>query len=112
LNAGAKHVVCIKQSEKISDAASLKFSSVFYETLFGKRICVCNAFKTAQKEVENDINKTEANKFLLFTQESDGNRYGKKHKCSEIRNLSKGSLECSEDPPMFDFVPSKVELFL
>ena len=40
LNAGAKHVICIKQIEKISDAASLRFSRVFYETLFGKRINV------------------------------------------------------------------------
>lgn len=40
LNAGAKHVICIRQSEKISDAASLKFSCVFYQTLFGKRLNV------------------------------------------------------------------------
>jgi hypothetical protein len=36
LNAGAKHVVCIKGGEKISDRASLRFSKVFYETLFVK----------------------------------------------------------------------------
>ena len=40
LNAGAKHVICIRQSERISYAASLTFSSVFYETLFGKKINV------------------------------------------------------------------------
>lgn len=80
LNAGAKHVICIRQSEKISDAASLRFSNVFYETLFGKKIEVCDAFRTAKKDVEISINSTEANKFVLYTQETHGNRVGCKHK--------------------------------
>lgn len=36
LNAGAKHVICIRNGERISDKASLRFSKVFYETLFVK----------------------------------------------------------------------------
>ena len=87
LNAGAKHVVCIRGSEKISDKASLLFSKVFYETLFGKKYNVCDSFATAKDEVKTTINNAEASKFLLFTQESDGARIGKKHDCSQIMNL-------------------------
>lgn len=36
LNAGAKHVICIRSGERISDKASLRFAKVFYETLFVK----------------------------------------------------------------------------
>ena len=112
LNAGAKHVICISQAEKISDWASLKFSSVFYENLFGKGMSVWDAFVTAQQEVENEINKTEALKFLLFTRENNGDRHGKKHKCSSIQNLTEGSLSDYVNEPLFDLVPSKVENFM
>lgn len=112
LNAGAKHVICIRQSEKISDAASLKFSSVFYENLFGKGMSVCDAYITSKQEVSNELNNTEAEKFLLFTQETHGDRQGKKHKCSAIQNLSEGTLTDLIDEPLFDYVPNKVECFM
>ncbi|CAI2377964.1 unnamed protein product [Moneuplotes crassus] len=112
LNAGAKHVICIKQSEKIADAASLKFSSVFYENLFGKGMSVCDAYVTSKNEVANEINPTEAEKFLLFTQESHGERLDKKHKCSAIHNLTEGCLTDLSEDPLFDYVPNKVEGFI
>ena len=71
INAGAKHVICIKQEFKISDAASLKFSSVFYESLFDKGMSVCQAFNIAKKEVESEINISEANKFKLLLPNND-----------------------------------------
>ncbi|CAI2370088.1 unnamed protein product [Moneuplotes crassus] len=112
LNAGAKHVICIKQSEKIADAASLKFSSVFYENLFGKGMSVCDAYVTSKNEVANEINPTEAEKFLLFTQESHGERLDKKHKCSAIHNLTEGCLTDLSEDPLFDYVPNKMEGFI
>jgi hypothetical protein len=39
-NAGAKHVICIKGSERISDDAALKFTQVFYDMLFVKQYSV------------------------------------------------------------------------
>ena len=36
LESGARHVICIETTETISDKASLRFSQVFYETLFVK----------------------------------------------------------------------------
>ena len=87
LNAGAKHVIWIKQEEEILDKASLLFSKVFYETLFGKKYNVWDSFATAKTEVETVINKSEASKFKLFTQESHGSKVGKEHTCSQILNL-------------------------
>ena len=87
LNAGAKHVIWIRGSEKISDKASLLFSKVFYETLFGKKYNVWDSFATAKDEVKTVINNAEASKFLLFTQESHGSKVLKKHTCSQILNL-------------------------
>jgi hypothetical protein len=69
LNAGAKHVICIKHGNKISDRASLRFSKVFYETLFVKNYNVCTAFNIAKEEIAKVINLREANKFLLLVQE-------------------------------------------
>jgi len=110
LNAGAKHVICIKQSEQIADSASLKFSSVFYENLF-KGISVCKSYLTAKQEVENSINRAEASKFLLFTQEKDGQEGNPRrpHKCSTVQNLKRGPLNDFNNEPLFDFVPNRLE---
>lgn len=70
-NAGAKHVICIMQDEKILDEASVLFSKVFYETLLCKHYTICNAFKIAKSEVADTINKTEASKFLLFVNDEN-----------------------------------------
>lgn len=72
LNAGAKHVICIKGGEKISDKASLRFSRVFYETLFVKNYNVCTSFRIAKEEIHRVINGTEANKFMLLISEEAG----------------------------------------
>ena len=71
LNAGAKHVVCIRSGERISDKASLRFSRVFYETLFVKNFNVCTAFSYAKEEVSQVINASEANKFILLIRGKD-----------------------------------------
>ena len=34
LNAGAKHVVCIKRDKKVMDEACISFSQAFYQALF------------------------------------------------------------------------------
>jgi hypothetical protein len=71
LNTGARHVVCIKSGYTISDKASLRFSKVFYETLFVKGYNVCSAFEIAKQEVQKTVNHTEANKFLLLLNNSE-----------------------------------------
>jgi hypothetical protein len=119
LNAGAKHVICIKGGEKISDKASLRFSRVFYETLFVKNYNVCTAYNIAKEEINKVINAAEASKFMLLTQDSDNcdDFYGfkssaKKHKCYALTNFKEGELISMSDKPMFDQNPSNVEGFI
>ncbi|CAI2381433.1 unnamed protein product [Moneuplotes crassus] len=112
LNAGAKHVICIRQADKVDDLASLKFSSVFYEHLFGKAMSVCEAFDISQKVVKSEINPVQARMFMLLTQKDNPKSKLKKHICSSIQNLDFGSLNDVSDYPLFDYVPDKVEEFM
>lgn len=93
LNAGAKHVICIRAGERISDKASLRFSRVFYETLFVKNYNVCTAFKYAKEEINKVINSTEANKFLLLVQPEKSNRSTVNHKCYALADFKDGNLK-------------------
>lgn len=75
LKARAKHVICIRSGEQVADAASLRFSKVFYETLFVKNFNVCTSFKIAKEEVAKVINESEASKFLLLLQPEQGSKH-------------------------------------
>ena len=107
LESGAKHVICIKQDEKILDKASLLFSKVFYETLFTKKYSVCDAYKTARKEVGETFSKSEANKFMLKIQEDEF-----RHKCKGLTNLERGEFKNLTEKPLFDYVPSSIDGFI
>lgn len=111
LNAGAKHVICIRAGERISDKASLRFSKVFYDTLFVKNYNVCTAFDIAKEEIKKVINGTEANKFLLLKQGEKGSR-SSPHQCYALSNFQVGSLTTVDHIPVFDAVPSNVEGFV
>ena len=120
LNAGAKHVICIKGGEKISDKASLRFSKVFYETLFVKNYNVWTSFYIAKEEINKVINTTEASKFMLLIQEHDhwditynpNSGAAKKHRCYALTNFKEGKLVNMDSKPMFDSNPSNVEGFI
>lgn len=116
LNAGAKHVVCIKAGERISDKASLRFSKVFYETLFVKNYNVCSAFNIAKEEINKVINASEANKFMLLIQGRDNfkndPRTPSNHKCYSLTNFKPGELTNVDKSPIFDANPSNVECFI
>ncbi|CAI2383959.1 unnamed protein product [Moneuplotes crassus] len=109
LNSGARHVICIQKDKTISDKASLRFSKVFYETLFAKKYSVCKAFKIAKDDIRTLINATEANKFLILINENANKN--KKHKCFPISKLKDGNLTKIGKMPLFDSVPSIVENF-
>ena len=70
LATGAKHVICINRDDRISDKASLKFSQVFYDYIFIKKYSVCDAFALAKEDIRTTINLSEANKYLLYVNES------------------------------------------
>ena len=52
-NAGVKHVICIREKQKISDEATITFSNSFYKNLF-KGNSICQAFKLAQDVITNN----------------------------------------------------------
>lgn len=108
LNAGAKHVICIQGREKISDKASLRFSRVFYETLFVKNYNVCTSFHIAKEEISKVINQTEADKFMLLIQQT----HPSKHKCYALTNFKQGQLTSINGQPLFQSHPSNVEGFI
>ena len=74
LSSGARHVIWIKQNERISDKASLRFSRVFYETLFVKKYSVCKAFEIAREDIRSLINNGEANKFILMVNNNENSK--------------------------------------
>lgn len=83
LASGARHVICIRKSETISDSASLRFSKVFYEMLFMKKYSVCRAFELAKEDVRTIFTSSEAEKYLLFVNneiDKDSKEKDKKHK--------------------------------
>jgi nucleoside-triphosphatase THEP1 len=112
LNAGAKHVICIRSGERISDKASLRFSRVFYETLFVKNYNVCTSFKIAKEEINKVIGSNEANKFLLLIQPEKSYRSTDSHKCNILSDFKNGGLTSMDHKPLFDSIPSNVEGFV
>ena len=47
MEAGAKHVICIKQSEEVEDDAVITFTDHFYGMLFEQNMKICDAFEQA-----------------------------------------------------------------
>lgn len=70
MSSGARHVICIQKEERISDRASLRFSKVFYETLFVKKYSVCKAYEIAKEDIRTLMNNGEANKFKLLVNDN------------------------------------------
>ena len=66
LASGANHVICIQKSDTISDKASLRFSKVFYETIFVKKYSVCKAFALAKEDVKTLYTAGESSKYMLL----------------------------------------------
>ncbi|CAI2359291.1 unnamed protein product [Moneuplotes crassus] len=114
LNAGAKHVICIKQSEEVDDGAALRFSKVFYETLFVKNYTVCASFHIAKEEVRKILKDNEANKFLLLMPQEKGHHLNSrsKHLCQAVTNIKPGGLINLGEKPTILSVPSKIDNFV
>jgi len=66
LNAGAKHVVCVKSGQQIADLAVITFSKAFYNSVFSQTMTICDSFKMAQKQVQVKYGTAEASKFNLL----------------------------------------------
>ena len=69
IDAGAQHVICVKQNREMLDAAASKFSSTFYSNVFSGDQNICEAFEKAKRNVEMQHNSAEANLFTILTQD-------------------------------------------
>lgn len=47
LEAGAKHVVCIRKQDEVADEAVLHFTNAFYSAVFSQKESICKAFQYA-----------------------------------------------------------------
>lgn len=47
LNAGARHVVCIKSGNAIADVSVILFSKTFYKNVYSQKMKICDSFKDA-----------------------------------------------------------------
>ena len=69
-NAGIDHVICIMESETISDDASIVFGKAFYQALYQlNRYSICDAFNAAKETVKlqggSGCSAGEHNKYVL-----------------------------------------------
>ena len=52
MNAGAKHVICIKEGLEVKDDCSVRFSEVFYRSFFVENMSVCEAFAHTIEDIK------------------------------------------------------------
>lgn len=114
-DAGAKHVICVDQEEKILDEACIRFTESFYTRYFTGQFSVCESYEFAIQYVRGDRNMPagEEKKFVILKQESQT----RSHSCTKI---PKGNLSDSNEPlfkdltplPRFHHVPARVEDFI
>jgi hypothetical protein len=116
LASGAHHVIWIMKSETILDKASLRFSKVFYQTLFMKRYSICEAFHIAKEDIRTFFTPSEANKYILLVNkksEMKGKRKKKlEHKCYPISKFNEGGLTKEESQVFFSKIPPKDDHFI
>ena len=85
--AGAKHVICINQSEEVDDEAVITFTETFYNMLLEHNMKICGAFLQAQNVVSIKHGYEQANIFkLLLSDDEQLERRNSKRKKS-IRSL-------------------------
>lgn len=66
LDAGAKHVVCIRKQDEVPDDAVLHFTSAFYSAVFSQKETICKAFQYAMLSVKINHSEAAAGVFQLL----------------------------------------------
>lgn len=108
-------MICINKKDTILDQASLRFSEVFYQTLFIKKYSVCKAFEVAKDEIRVSYTPTEAEKYKLllkhnYVSKTKGNEMI--HKCFPINHFNTGGLTKDEAEPIFNAIAPVDEYFV
>jgi hypothetical protein len=93
-NAGAHHVICIREGAEILDKSVLIFTKNFYKQIF-KGDMICDAFEKAKAAVGIQVNIGSENMFKMLVREeltqikSHGARK-MAHSCTEYGPLDRG----------------------
>ena len=97
LNAGARHVVCIREGQPVADEAAILFAKVFYRTLFTNSYDVCNAYEMARSYVEGkNVRPGEGYKFKLLIRSEEE---GEEHECEGLGQIESGAaLNVGHEP--------------
>jgi len=101
LEAGAKHVICVKNSEEVKDQAAITFTETFYDSVFTSSLDICSAFENAKIMIKINHGSEEANKFELLV--GDGF-----HSCGLFGPFPSGKFrQILMDPCVFKILPPK-----
>lgn len=101
LEAGAKHVICVKNSEEVKDQAAITFTETFYDSVFTSSLDICSAFENAKIMIKINHGSEEANKFELLV--GDGF-----HSCGLFGPFLSGKFrQILMDPCVFKILPPK-----
>ncbi|CAI2377074.1 unnamed protein product [Moneuplotes crassus] len=109
--AGIPHVVCIKQTEKISDEASIVFARNFYRTLFQRNVCnPCQAFDLAVEAVklQGQTKKLGKGEYLKFIHKKDHDS----KQCSITIMFKEGEAKMINQEQKIGIPPAIVENFI
>jgi len=118
-SAGARHVICVKRSEKVLDEVAILFAQEFYKAYFSPNGTVCTAFEVARTNVKTKtaehidhspfLNQgDEYTKFELLI----GGEYSLPHNCSNPYPIPIGEPKDMNAPVTYSDIPSKVEYFV
>ena len=66
LNAGAKHVICIREGCEVKDDCSVRFSEVFYWYFFVENMSVCEAFELTIEDIKKKFSEKDADMYMLM----------------------------------------------
>lgn len=111
--AGIDHVICIKETEKISDEASILFAKAFYQHLFTiNKGSICDAYNAAVASVKfqggsDSWGVGEHNKYILKS------RHKGNEKCKIFdEDIIHGAIWDLNEEPLFKNLPTRVEHFI
>lgn len=118
-SAGARHVICVKRSEKVLDEVAILFAQEFYKAFFSPNGTVCTAFEVARTKVMTKtaehidhspyLSKAdEYKKFELLI----GGEYLLPHSCLNPYPIPVGEPKNMDEVVSYSEIPSKVEHFV
>jgi len=118
--AGAKHVICVKRSEKVLDEVAVLFAQEFYKVFFLQHGTVCDAFEVAKtkvmaktaEHVDHTPYLTQGTEHTKFELLIGGDYSLMPHSCLNTYLIPVGKPVEIAQEVKYKEIPSKVEYFV